>query len=78
VRRHDLDVFSLVAGVVFLAAAVLYTVGAYVDLHVDGRVVWSLGLVALGVGGLLAAVAHGRREAVTAEEAEPSGAAADR
>ncbi len=61
-RRHDLDVFSLVSGIVFLAAAAAFLVGAYTDLQVDARVAWSVGLVGVGIAGVAAAVTGGRRE----------------
>ena len=61
-RRHDLDWLSLLGGLFFLGAAIAYTIGAYVDLHLDGRVVWALGLIALGAVGIGAAVTAGRRE----------------
>jgi hypothetical protein len=62
VRRHDLDLFSLLAGAAFLLAAVGMAVGAYTDFRPDARVVWSVVLIALGAGGVLGAMRAARRE----------------
>lgn len=64
-RRHDLDLFSLVAGILTLAAAAILAVAAYVDLNVDARIVWSTVLVAVGATGLVAGVAAVRRNNTT-------------
>ena len=50
-KRHELDVFSLVSGLVFAAVAVVYLVAAATDSEVEGRWVIPLALIALGVGG---------------------------
>lgn len=59
--RHRVDVFSLVAGLLFVVLAIGYVVGAYTDLHVDAKVALPLILVGLGVAGLLSAVFAQRR-----------------
>lgn len=64
-RRHDLDVFSLITGILITLAAAALIVSAYVDLHVDHRVVWSVILVVVGAAGLAGAVAALRRTAQT-------------
>ena len=72
-RRHDshpLDPFSLVSGIVFLAAAVLFILGAYVDLNINARAAWAALLIALGAGGLLTAVASSRRQRPVEESDE--------
>jgi hypothetical protein len=61
VRRHPLDVFSLLSGLVVLAFAIAYLVGAYTDYRLDGRVAVPLLLVGLGVAGLTGAVTAQRR-----------------
>jgi hypothetical protein len=66
VKRHPLDLFSLIAGLAFVAIAVLYLLDAAGQLSVNGRLVIPLLLVALGVAGLAAAVhrmARGQRSA---------------
>jgi hypothetical protein len=66
VKRHQLDLFSLIAGLAFVAIAVLYLLDAAGQLSVNGRLVIPLLLVALGVAGLAGAIyrmARGQREA---------------
>jgi hypothetical protein len=62
VRRHELDWVSLIAGLVFTVFAALYLLTPLVDVSLDGRYVWPVVLVALGVGGLAAAVRANARE----------------
>jgi uncharacterized integral membrane protein len=72
VRRHDLDWVSLIAGAVFLLLAIGYAVGGVTDLELDGRVVWPIVLVALGAGGIAAAVsANAREERAFAAQEDP-------
>jgi cytochrome c oxidase subunit IV len=59
-RRHRLDVFSLVAGLVFLLVAVAYLLDAAGVLAVRASVVIPVVLIALGSAGLIGAVL-GRR-----------------
>ena len=61
-RRHELDLFSLVTGVAFVTVAVLYLLDAAGVLRVDGRLVIPLMLITLGVGGLAGAVYRMVRE----------------
>lgn len=60
-RRHALDVFSLLSGLVVLAFAVAYLLGAYTDYRLDGRLAVPLLLVGLGIAGLAGAVSAQRR-----------------
>jgi hypothetical protein len=80
VKRHQLDLFSLIAGLTFVAIAVLYLMDASGQLSVNGRLVIPLLLVALGVAGLASAVhriARGQRAAAAPEpEPEPVPASA--
>jgi hypothetical protein len=75
VKRHQLDLFSLISGLTFVAIAVLYLLDASGQLSVNGRLVIPLLLIALGVAGLAAAVhrmARGQREAPgRTRDAEP-------
>ena len=55
-RRHRLDLFSLFTGLAFVAVAVLYLLESAGMVRVDGQLVIPLVLIALGVGGLAAAL----------------------
>jgi len=61
VRRHSLDVFSLLSGLVVVAFAAAYLVGAFTDFRLDGRLAFPLLLVGLGVAGLAGALVAQRR-----------------
>ena len=52
VRRHELDVFSLVTGLVFVAVAAGHLLDESSQLDFDGRWVVPLVMVAIGVAGL--------------------------
>jgi hypothetical protein len=74
VKRHQLDLFSLIAGLTFVTIAVLYLLDASGQLSVNGRLVIPLLLIALGVGGLAAAIqrlARGQRAAEAPQAPEP-------
>lgn len=76
-RRHELDWVSLIAGVVFTAFAAVYLVSPVLDVRLDGRLVWPVILVALGLAGLATAVRANAREerafaAAEAADAEQS------
>ena len=51
-RRHELDVFSLVAGLVFVAVAIGHLLDEGAGLDFDGRWIAPVVLVALGAAGL--------------------------
>ena len=61
-RRHDLDWVSLIAGLVFLVFAVVYTIASLTDVSIDGRFVWPIILVALGAAGIATAVTATQRQ----------------
>jgi len=52
VRSHQLDLLSLIAGLLFTGFAAAYTVGAYTDVRLEPQYVLPLVLVALGLAGL--------------------------
>jgi hypothetical protein len=52
VRRHDLDLFSLVTGLVFVGIAFGHILDVGTDFDLDGRWIVPVVLVALGVAGL--------------------------
>ena len=60
-RQHRIDLFSLLAGLLFVALSVAYVIGAYTTVHVNARIALPLLLVWLGVAGLLGAVVAQRR-----------------
>lgn len=51
-RRHDLDLFSLVTGLVFVGIAFGHILDVASDVDFDGRWIIPVVLVALGVAGL--------------------------
>ena len=69
-RRHDLDWVSLIAGLVFLGFALVYTVASLIDVSIDGRFVWPIVFVALGAAGIATAVAATAREEKAFAEVE--------
>lgn len=71
-RRHELDLFSLVTGVAFVTVAVLYLLDSAGVLSVDGRLVIPLMLIALGVGGLAAALYRMARDSRRERAGEPT------
>jgi hypothetical protein len=61
VRKHPLDLFSLLAGLLVAGFAIAYLVGAYTDIRMDARLVLPLVLVGLGLAGLAGAMSAQRR-----------------
>jgi len=72
VRRHELDLFSLVTGVAFVTVAVLYLLDSAGVLSVDGRLVIPLMLIALGGGGLAGALYRMSRDSRRERKGEPT------
>lgn len=60
-RKHPLDLFSLLSGLLILGFAVAYLVGAVTEYRLDGRLAFPLLLVGLGGAGLAGALAAQRR-----------------
>jgi outer membrane biosynthesis protein TonB len=77
VRRHDLDLTSLVFGALFVLVAVAHLLAQLADVELDGEWVVPIVLVGLGAIGLAATLAGGRSrpavrtERVTMPEPEP-------
>ena len=82
-RRHELDIASLVGGLVFAGIAVAYLIGAATSVRIDAGWVLPIGLVGLGVAGLGGTLRAGLRgnerpaaddddDEAEAEHAEPS------
>lgn len=68
-RRHELDLTSLVAGLVFIGIAVAYLIGSYTSVRIDAGWVLPIGLVGLGVAGLAGSLRVGLRRDDDAEQA---------
>ncbi|MFD8593714.1 hypothetical protein ACFV1L_01770 [Kitasatospora sp. NPDC059646] len=51
-RKHQFDLYALVAGGLFTALAVLYLVASLNDREVNSRFVLPLAFIVLGAGGL--------------------------
>ena len=51
-RRHELDLFSLIAGLAFVGVAAGHLLDVTTDLDFDGRWVAPIVLVTLGLAGL--------------------------
>lgn len=60
-RKHPIDLLSLVAGLLFTALAVGYIASNYYDVEINPRLVLPVTLVALGVAGLAGSVLAQRR-----------------
>jgi hypothetical protein len=56
VRRHELDVFSLIVGLMFVLIGAGYLLGALTDVRLDPGWVAPVVLVGLGAAGLAATV----------------------
>ncbi|MCX4748548.1 hypothetical protein OG455_24035 [Kitasatospora sp. NBC_01287] len=56
-KRHRFDLFSLLAGGLFTAIAVLYLVASLNGVSVNGRIVMPVAFIVLGAAGLAGAVA---------------------
>jgi hypothetical protein len=71
-RRHDLDLTSLVAGLVFVAIAVAYVVAEYTDARISAGWVLPLGLIGLGLAGLAGTLRRGLRDTRVPVEPAPA------
>ncbi len=60
-RKHELDLVSLVAGVLFIAIAAAYLVAGNADLTVSARWLLPLALIGIGLAGLASPLRHRRR-----------------
>jgi hypothetical protein len=56
VRRHELDLTSLVTGVVFVAVGAVFLTDLVVDIALDPRWLAPLVLIAVGLAGLLSSM----------------------
>ncbi|NHC15460.1 hypothetical protein [Motilibacter deserti] len=74
-RRHELDLAVLVAGVVFLAVGLTYAAASLTDEEVRANVVVPSVVVGLGIAGIAAAVRAAVRALRPAAPAPEPGAA---
>jgi steroid 5-alpha reductase family enzyme len=72
VRKHELDVFSLLAGMVFVAVAVVHLVTANTTHTSDVRWVFPVAMVLVGLASLIGLVRRGVREPAPAQAAPSS------
>ncbi|WP_055585843.1 hypothetical protein [Peterkaempfera griseoplana] len=74
-KRHEVDIFSLIAGLTFTAIAIVYLIASLNDRAVNGRIVIPVALIALGTAGLAGAVVRmarrGRQAAAEAAADDP-------
>ena len=55
-KRHDLDVISLVTGLLFVGLAIVFGLHALGTFSIDVRVVPAVVLIVLGIAGIAAAL----------------------
>lgn len=60
-RKHPLDLFSLLSGLLIVGFAAAYFIGAFTEIRLDGRLAFPLLLVGLGAAGLAGALVAQRR-----------------
>ncbi|MFC9325398.1 hypothetical protein [Kitasatospora sp. NPDC057015] len=75
-RKHPLDLFSLIAGTLFTVVATLYLVASLNDFSVNGRIVIPVTFIVLGTAGLAGAVLAMARRGRTEAPAPPAAPAA--
>lgn len=75
-RRHELDLTSLVAGVIFMGIGTAFLVDLVVDIALDPRWLAPFVLIGVGIAGLLGSVPT-RTPAVHADDADRDDAAHD-
>lgn len=75
-KRHPVELLSLISGIVFLVFALAYIVGAAMNITLQTQLTLPLLLVGLGAAGIAAAVVAQRRldDAPTPPEPEPTDA----
>jgi F0F1-type ATP synthase assembly protein I len=61
-KRHDLDLTSLVSGAIFVVVGIVFLLDLTADYSVKPRWVIPLVLIGVGVAGLLSTVKAGRRD----------------
>lgn len=70
-KRHEIDFFSLAAGLLFTALGILFAISAATGWQVDGRWLAPAVLIVLGAGGVAASLAASKRQPAPAVEPTP-------
>jgi hypothetical protein len=65
-KRHDIDVISLVSGLLFAGLGAVFALHALDVFSIDVRAVPAVVLIVLGIGGIAAALTSSARSAVPA------------
>ena len=73
-RRHELDLTSLIAGLVLIGVAAAYLVAAATGRRVDGAWVLPFGLIGLGLAGLAGSLRRARAVEPSYDETGQPGA----
>ena len=71
-RRHPLDLTSLIAGLVFVGVAVAYLVGTWTGTHVGAGWLLPVVLIGLGLAGLGGAVRRGIQQSAPKDPDGPA------
>jgi hypothetical protein len=66
VKRHEIDVISLVSGLLFAGLGAVFALHALDVFSIDVRAVPAVVLIGLGIGGIAAALTSSARTASTA------------
>ena len=69
-NRHPLDIFSLGAGLAFVALAAAFILGQWIDFGISGALVFPVLLVVLGALGIASAMRAQRANDAVVREAE--------
>jgi hypothetical protein len=72
VKRHEIDVISLVSGLLFAGLGVIFALNAVGTFDFDVRVVPATVLIVLGVAGISATFVRASRAATAAQVSEPA------
>jgi hypothetical protein len=72
-NRHPIDLFSLGAGLAFVLVALAFITAQWIDLAINGAVVFPLLLVLLGALGIYAAVRAQKANDAAVREAGSTG-----
>jgi hypothetical protein len=78
-KRHDIDVISLVSGLLFAGLGAVFALHALDVFSIDVRVVAPVVLIVLGIGGIAAALTSSARSAapIPVGTGEPPAPASD-
>lgn len=72
-KRQPIDIFSLGAGLAFLAIAITILLGEVFNFTLNGAVLFPLLLIGLGALGLFTAIRNQRYQSIESDQAAQSG-----